>query len=56
MEYDVDTKRNSIACGWEFLGTALLQLDKRSSSDVENLGCLLLNLAEYAQILDKEQA
>ena len=48
----LELKRNSIAHGLEFLGTALLQIGEMKSVESEQLGCLLLCLSEYAQSLE----
>ncbi|MFC5920878.1 DNA polymerase III [Neisseria weixii] len=48
----LEIKRNSVAHGLAFLGTALLQIGEMKSSETEQLGCLLLCLSEYAQSLE----
>lgn len=49
----LDIKRNSIAHGLAFLGTALLQIGELKSEESEQLGCLLLCLAEYARLIEE---
>lgn len=50
---DLETKRNALSAGLEFLGMALLEYGQMSAETTEKCGCLLLCLSEYAQSLEE---